>query len=63
MITSGTVILAVALYMIFGRTPTEENEITISNQQSIISIANVEERTGNERFPGDYRKAYDGLSL
>lgn len=63
LITSGTVILAVALYMIFGRTPAEEKEITTSDQQSIISIGDVEEKTGNERFPVDYIKAYDGDTI
>ncbi|MGE7090163.1 thermonuclease family protein [Lysinibacillus sp. NPDC048646] len=60
LITSGTIILAVALYMIFGRTPTEDKDTTTSEQQGIISIEAVEEKTGNDRFNVEYIKAYDG---
>ena len=63
LITSGTVILAVALYMIFGRAPADENPTTNTNQQGTISIAEVEEKTGNERFTVDFIKAYDGDTI
>lgn len=63
LITSGTVILAVALYMIFGRAPAEENPTTNENQDGSISIAEVEEKTGNERFAIEYIKAYDGDTI
>lgn len=63
LITSGTIILAVALYMIFGRAPADENATTSSNQQGAISIAEVEEKTGNERFAVDFIKAYDGDTI
>jgi len=64
LITSGTILLAVALYMIFGRSPAEEIDTTVTDQQGrSISIEQVEEKTGNKRFDVDYIKAYDGLSL
>ncbi|MDM5231919.1 hypothetical protein [Lysinibacillus pakistanensis] len=63
LITSGTIILAVALYMIFGRSPAEEKDATSTDQNGIISIEQVEEKTGNKRFTVDFIKAYDGLSL
>ena len=63
LITSGTIILAVALYMIFGRAPADENVTTSSNQQGIISIDEVEEKTGNERFTVEFIKAYDGDTI
>lgn len=63
LITSGTIILAVALYMIFGRPPADEKETSTSDQQGIISITDVEEKTGNERFTVDYIKAYDGDTI
>ncbi|WP_369435887.1 hypothetical protein [Lysinibacillus fusiformis] len=63
LIMSGTIILAVVLYMIFGRTPAEDKDSTTSEQQGIISIEAVEEKTGNDRFNVEYIKAYDGLSL
>lgn len=63
LITSGTIILAVALYMIFGRAPADENETTNSNQQGVISISEVEEKTGNERFTVEFIKAYDGDTI
>ena len=63
LITSGTIILAVVLYMIFGRSPAKEKDTTSTNQDSTISIEQVEEKTGNKRFDVDYIKAYDGLSL
>lgn len=63
LITSGTILLAVALYMIFGRSPAEEIDTTVTDQQGSISIEQVEGKTGNKRFDVDYIKAYDGLSL
>lgn len=60
LITSGTIILAVALYMIFGSPPAEEKQ---TEQPGIVSIADVEEQTGNERFTVDYIKAYDGDTI
>ncbi|WP_285395181.1 thermonuclease family protein [Lysinibacillus sp. fls2-241-R2A-57] len=64
LITSGTIILAVALYMIFGRSPAEEkNATTTTDQQGTISIEQVEEKTGNKRFDVDYIKAYDGDTI
>jgi len=63
LITSGTIILAVALYMIFGRSPAQEKDTTSTDQDGAISIEQVEEKTGNKRFDIDYIKAYDGLSL
>lgn len=63
LISSGTIILAVALYMIFG-TPAEDNKDTsISEQQGIITIEDVEKKTGNERFTVEYIKAYDGDTI
>lgn len=44
LITSGTIILAVALYMIFGRSPAEEKDATSTDQTGIISIEQVEEK-------------------
>ncbi|MEK5230878.1 thermonuclease family protein [Lysinibacillus sp. FSL K6-0232] len=63
LITSGTIILAVALYMIFGKSPAEEDTKTATEQQGIISIEQVEEKTGNKRFDVAYIKAYDGDTL
>ena len=63
LITSGTIILAVALYMIFGRAPADENPTTNENQNGTISIAEVEEKTGNERFTVEFIKAYDGDTI
>lgn len=63
LITSGTIILAVALYMIFGRSPTQEKDATSTNQHGTISIEQVEQKTGNKRFDVDYIKVYDGLSI
>ncbi|WP_341301706.1 thermonuclease family protein [Lysinibacillus sp. FSL H8-0500] len=63
LITSGTIILAVALYMIFGKTSTEEDAKTTTEQQGIIAIEQVEEETGNKRFEVAYIKAYDGDTL
>lgn len=44
LITSGTIILAVALYMIFGRSPADEKDATSTDQNGIISIEQVEEK-------------------
>lgn len=63
LITSGTIILAVALYMIFGRSPAEEKDVTSTDQNGIISIEQVEEKTGNKRFTVDFIKAYDGDTI
>ncbi|MEA0561774.1 thermonuclease family protein [Lysinibacillus irui] len=63
LITSGTIILAVALYMIFGRAPAEEKDTKTATDQGIISIEQVEEETGNKRFEIDYIKAYDGDTI
>jgi len=63
LITSGTIILAVALYMIFGRSPAEEKDATSTDQNGIISIEQVEEKTGNKRFTVDFIKAYDGDTI
>lgn len=63
LITSGTIILAVVLYMIFGRSPAQEKDTTSTNQDSTISIEQVEEKTGNKRFDVDYIKAYDGDTI
>lgn len=63
LITSGTIILAVALYMIFGRAPAEEKDTKTAIDQGIISIEQVEEETGNKRFEIDYIKAYDGDTI
>ena len=63
LITSGTIILAVALYMIFGRAPAEEKDTKTTTDQGIISIEQVEEETGNKRFEIDYIKAYDGDTI
>ncbi|MFJ7735893.1 thermonuclease family protein [Lysinibacillus sp. NPDC097287] len=63
LITSGTIILAVALYMIFGRPPADDKETSTSDQQGIITITDVEKKTGNERFTVDYIKAYDGDTI
>ncbi|MFB7156196.1 MULTISPECIES: thermonuclease family protein [unclassified Lysinibacillus] len=63
LITSGTIILAVALYMIFGRSPAQEKDTTSTNQDSTISIEQVEEKTGNKRFDVEYIKAYDGDTI
>ena len=63
LITSGTIILAVALYMIFGRSPAEEKDATTTDQNGIISIEQVEEKTGNKRFTVDFIKAYDGDTI
>ncbi|MGE7945794.1 hypothetical protein [Lysinibacillus sp. NPDC093688] len=49
--------------MIFGRSQAQEKDTTSTNQDSTISIEQVEEKTGNKRFDVDYFKAYDGLSL
>lgn len=63
LITSGTIILAVALYMIFGRSPAEQKDATSTDQNGIISIEQVEEKTGNKRFTVDFIKAYDGDTI
>jgi len=63
LITSGTIILAVALYMIFGRSPAEEKDATSTDQNGIISIEQVEEKTENKRFTVDFIKAYDGDTI
>ena len=63
LITSGTIILAVALYMIFGRSPAEEKDATTTDQNGIISIEQVEEKTENKRFTVDFIKAYDGDTI
>lgn len=63
LITSGTIILAVALYMIFGRSLAEEKDVTSTDQNGIISIEQVEEKTGNKRFTVDFIKAYDGDTI
>ncbi|MFJ7732040.1 thermonuclease family protein [Lysinibacillus sp. NPDC097231] len=63
LITSGTIILAVALYMIFGRAPAEEKDAITTDQHGIISIEQIEEQTGNKRFDVDYIKAYDGDTI
>ncbi|AVK82885.1 micrococcal nuclease [Lysinibacillus sp. B2A1] len=63
LITSGTIILAVALYMIFGRSPAEDKDVTSTDQNGIISIEQVEEKTGNKRFTVDFIKAYDGDTI
>lgn len=63
LITSGTIILAVALYMIFGRSSVEEKDATSTDQNSTISIEQVEEKTGNKRFTVDFIKAYDGDTI
>lgn len=64
LITSGTIILAVALYMIFGRSPAEDQDTkSVTDQQGTISIEQVEEKTGNKRFELDYIKAYDGDTI
>lgn len=63
LITSGTILLAVALYMIFGRSPAEEKDATSTDQNGIISIEQVEEKTGNKRFTVDFIKAYDGDTI
>lgn len=60
LITSGTILLVIALYM---GSPAEEIDTTVTDQQGSISIEQVEEKTGNKRFDVDYIKAYDGLSL
>lgn len=45
LITSGTIILAVALYMIFGRSPAEDQDTkSVTDQQGTISIEQVEEK-------------------
>ena len=63
LITSGTIILAVALYMIFGRSPAQEKDTTSTDQNGAISIEQVEEQTGNKRFDIEYIKAYDGDTI
>ncbi|MCM0626463.1 thermonuclease family protein [Lysinibacillus sp. OL1_EC] len=64
LITSGTIILAVALYMIFGRSPAEDQDTkSVTDQQGTITIEQVEEKTGNKRFEIDYIKAYDGDTI
>ncbi|MBX8942825.1 MULTISPECIES: thermonuclease family protein [Lysinibacillus] len=64
LITSGTIILAVALYMIFGRSPAEDQSTkSVTEQQGTITIEQVEGKTGNKRFEIDYIKAYDGDTI
>ncbi|MEG0258543.1 MAG: thermonuclease family protein [Lysinibacillus sp.] len=68
LITSGTIILAVALYMIFSDSPADkadDQKLAETNQsaEAVISIEDVEKQTGNKRFSVDYIKAYDGDTI
>ena len=54
LITSGTILVAVALYMIFGNPPPEKSEGNGDAQSNaIISIEEAQQITGNKAIPVD----------
>ncbi|MGM9946152.1 MAG: thermonuclease family protein [Lysinibacillus sp.] len=64
LITSGTILLAVALYMVFGNPPPEKNEGNGDSQsEAIISLEEAQQITGNTAIPVDYVSANDGDTI
>ena len=64
LITSGTILLALALYMIFGNPPPEKNEGNDDSQRdAIISLEEAQQITGNKAIPVDYVSANDGDTI
>ena len=64
LITSGTILVAVALYMIFGNPPPEKSEGNGDAQSNaIISIEEAQQITGNKAIPVDYASANDGDTI
>lgn len=76
LITSGTVLLALALYMIFGNPPPEKDEAEQEKQQTesalngsveessaIIPLEEAEKVTGNKAVAVEYLSANDGDTI
>ena len=76
LITSGTILMAVALYMIFGNPPPEKDEVAedVKQNESVqesgaeeapvaIPLEEAEKVTGNEAVAVDYVSANDGDTL
>ena len=64
LITSGTILVAVALYMIFGNPPPEKSEGNGDAQsEAIISLEEAQQITGNTAIPVDYVSANDGDTI
>ena len=76
LITSGTILMAVALYMIFGNPPPEKDEVAedVKQNESVqesgaeeapvaIPLEEAEKVTGNEAVVVDYVSANDGDTL
>ena len=76
LITSGTILLAVALYMIFGNPPPEKGEVAedvkqtesvqgsgAQQKQAAISLEEAEKLTGNEAQAVEYVSANDGDTI
>ena len=64
LITSGTILVALALYMIFGNPPPEKNDGNDDLQrETIISLEEAQQITGNTAIPVDYISANDGDTI
>ena len=76
LITSGTILMAVALYMIFGNPPPEKDEVAedVKQNESVqesgaeeapvaIPLEEAEKVTENEAVAVDYLSANDGDTL
>ena len=64
LITSGTILVALALYMIFGNPPPEKSEGNENSQsEAIISLEEAQQITGNTAIPVDYVSANDGDTI
>lgn len=64
LITSGTILVALALYMIFGNPPPEKSEGNEGSQSEvIIPLEEAQQITGNTAIPVDYVSANDGDTI